>query len=137
MITTMFFVVVPFFKRAPRIIIHLAMNVEKGGGVLMRITLPNLKHSFICPIPVPDPDSGFRIPDFRVFHTPIHSTFISLPILPCNVPVKSNLKHPPGIPQAFDLFFSPRGLEGEKLMNLVFSGTGHLITTQGGGEFDR
>ena len=71
MITTMFFVVVPFFKRAPHIIIHLAMNVEKGGGVLMRITLPNFKHSFICPVPVPvpvpdlvpvpdpDPDSGF------------------------------------------------------------------------------
>ena len=74
MITTMFFVVVPFFKRAPRIIIHLAMNVEKGGGVLMRITLPNLKHSFICPIPVPvpvpdpdpDPDSGFRISVFSI-----------------------------------------------------------------------
>ena len=57
----MFFVLVPFLKRAPRIIIHLARNVEKGGGVLMRITLPNLKHSFICPVPVLD--SGFRIPD--------------------------------------------------------------------------
>ena len=77
----MFFVLVPFVKRAPHIIIHLAMNVEKGGGVLMRITLPNLKHSFICPVPVPVPvpvpdpvsvpvpdpypDSGFRIPDSR------------------------------------------------------------------------
>ena len=70
MITTMFFVLVPFLKRAPPIIIHLARNVEKGGGVLMRITLPNLKHSFICPVPVLD--SGFRILDFRVFHTPIH-----------------------------------------------------------------
>ena len=29
----------------------------------MRITLPNLKHSFICPVPVP-------VPDFLVFHTP-------------------------------------------------------------------
>ena len=77
----MFFVLVPFLKRAPHIIIHLAMNVEKGGGVLMRITLPNLKHSFICPVPVPVPvpvpdsefripDSGFRIPNFHVFHTP-------------------------------------------------------------------
>ena len=64
----MFFVLVPFLKRAPRIIIHLARNVEKGGGVLMRITLPNLKHSFICPVPVPVPDSGFRIPNFHVFH---------------------------------------------------------------------
>ena len=64
MITTMFFVLMPFLKRAPRIIIHLARNAEKEGGVLMSITLPNLKHSFICPIPVPVPvpDSGF--PDF-------------------------------------------------------------------------
>ena len=75
MITTMFFVLVPFLKRAPHIIIHLAMNVEKGGGVLMRITLPSLKHSFICPdpvpvpvlVPVPDLDP---VLDFRVFHTP-------------------------------------------------------------------
>ena len=64
----MFFVLVPFLKRAPRIIIHLARNVEKGGGVLMRITLPNLKHSFICPVPVPVPDSRFPdFPDFRLF----------------------------------------------------------------------
>ena len=54
MITAILFVLVPFLKKAPHIIIHLAMNVEKGGGVLMRITLPNL-------VPVPD---------FRVFHTP-------------------------------------------------------------------
>ena len=39
----------------------------------MLIILPNLKHSFISPVP----DSGFRIPvpvpdpDFRVFHTPL------------------------------------------------------------------
>ena len=37
----------------------------------MRITLPNLKHSFNFPVPVPVPvlvpvpDSGFRIPDSR------------------------------------------------------------------------
>ena len=35
MITTMFFVLVPFLKRDPRIVIHLARNAEKGGGVLM------------------------------------------------------------------------------------------------------
>ena len=58
MITTM------FFKRAPCIIIHLARNAEKGGGVLMSIILPNLNHSFV-PVPVPVP-----FPDFRVFHTP-------------------------------------------------------------------
>ena len=34
MVTTMFYVHVPFLKRVPRII-HLARNVEKGGGVLM------------------------------------------------------------------------------------------------------
>ena len=69
----MFFVLVPFLKRAPRIIIHLARNVEKGGGVLMRITLPNLKHSFICPVPVPVPVPDpvpDPVSDFLVFHTP-------------------------------------------------------------------
>ena len=75
MITTMFFVLVPFLKRALRIVIHLARNAEKGGGGLMWIILPNLKHSFISPIlvPVPDQDSRsrFQIPDFRIFHTPI------------------------------------------------------------------
>ena len=75
MITTMFFILVPFLKRAPCIIIHLARNAEKGGGVLMSIILPNLNHSFVpVPVPVPVPDSGFRfrfrIPDFLVFHTP-------------------------------------------------------------------
>ena len=60
----MFFVLVRFLKRAPRIIIHLARNAEKGGGVLMSIILPSLKHSFISPIPVSVPDSGFLI-----FHT--------------------------------------------------------------------
>ena len=42
-------------------IIHLARNAEKGE--LMSIILPNLNHSFICPVPVSVPDSGFRIPD--------------------------------------------------------------------------
>ena len=64
----MLFVLVPFLKRAPCIIIiHLARNVETGGGVLMRITLPNLKHSFICPVPDPDPDLDpvpVPVPDF-------------------------------------------------------------------------
>ena len=32
----------------------------------MLIILPNLKHSFISPVPVPVPD-----PDFLVFHTPL------------------------------------------------------------------
>ena len=49
--------------QSPSTIIQLARNVEKGGGVLMLIILPNLKHSFISPVPVPDPD-------FWVFHTP-------------------------------------------------------------------
>ena len=66
----MFFALVAFLKRAPRIIIHLVRNAEKGGGVLMSATLPNVNHSFIFPfpfpVPVPDP-----VPDFRVFHTPI------------------------------------------------------------------
>jgi len=57
------------------IIIDLAWNAEKGGGVLMSIILPNLNHSFICPVPDSGfriPDSGFRIPDsgFLLFHTP-------------------------------------------------------------------
>ena len=45
-----------------RIVIHLARNADKGGGVLMSIILPNLNHSFISPVPVlvpvPVPDSG-------------------------------------------------------------------------------
>ena len=52
--------------QSPRITIHLARNAEKGGGVLMSIILPNLKHSFISPVPIPD--SGF--PDFHVCHAP-------------------------------------------------------------------
>ena len=55
----MFFILVPFLKRAPCIIIYLARNAEKGG-VLMSIILPNLNHSFVpVPVPVPFPDSGF------------------------------------------------------------------------------
>ena len=54
-----------------RMIIYLARNTEKGGGVLMSIILPNLKHLFICPIPIPVPfpvvDSGSG---FHGFHTP-------------------------------------------------------------------
>ena len=73
MITTIFFAPVTFLKRAPRIIIHLARNAEKGG-VLISVTLPNLNHSFIFPVPVPvpfpDPDPD-PVPDFRVFHTPV------------------------------------------------------------------
>ena len=73
MITTMFFLVVPLLERALRIIILLARNAEKGGGVLMPIILPNLKHSFICLIlfpflfPFPFP---FPVLDFQIFHTP-------------------------------------------------------------------
>ena len=37
------------------IIIHLARNVDKAGGVLMSIILPNLNYSF---------GTGFLIPDF-------------------------------------------------------------------------
>ena len=72
----MFFVLVTFLDRALRIIIHLARNAEKGGGVLMSITVPKLKHSFIfqvpvpVPVPVPDPDPD-PVPVFRVFHTPL------------------------------------------------------------------
>ena len=73
MITTMFFVLVTFLDRALRIIIHLARNAEKVGGVLMSITVPKLKHPFIfqVPVPVPDPDPvPDQVPVFRVFHTP-------------------------------------------------------------------
>ena len=62
MIGTMFFVLLPFLERAPRIIINLAKNAdEKRGGVLMSTILLNLKRSFIClvPVPVPVPDSRF------------------------------------------------------------------------------
>ena len=74
MITAVFFALVTFLKRAPRIIIHLARNAEKGGGVLMPATLPNLNHSFIFPVPFPDPipvpvPVPDPVPDFRVFHT--------------------------------------------------------------------
>ena len=59
----MFFIFVTFVKRAPqiKIIIHLARNAEKGGGVLMSIVFRNLNRSFICLVP----DSGFRI-RFRI-----------------------------------------------------------------------
>ena len=50
----------PSQSQSQRIVIHLARNADKGGGVLMWIILPNLNHSFISPVPVPVPvpDSG-------------------------------------------------------------------------------
>ena len=52
----------PSQTQSQRIVIHLARNADKGGGVLMSIILPNLNHSFISPVPVPFPvpvpDSG-------------------------------------------------------------------------------
>ena len=43
----------------------------------MSIIPPNLNHSFICPVPVPFPDSGFPIPDsgFRIFYSDSDSGF--------------------------------------------------------------
>ena len=49
---------VPSQTQSQHIVIHLARNADKGGGVLMSIIPPNLNHSFISPVPVPD--SGFR-----------------------------------------------------------------------------
>ena len=60
----------PSQTQSQRIVIHLARNADKGGGVLMSIILPNLNHSFISPVPVPVPvpdsgsGSGSRFPDF-------------------------------------------------------------------------
>ena len=48
----------PSQTQSQRIVIHLARNAEKGGGVLMSIILPNLNHLFISPVLVPVPDSG-------------------------------------------------------------------------------
>ena len=46
------------------------------------------------------------------------------------VPVKSKLKHPP---RAYPGNLTPSlALEGGNLMNLVFPGVGHLITTHRG-----
>ena len=47
-------------------IIHLTRNVEKGGGVLMSIILPNLNHSFICLVPIRVLDSEFGISSFSI-----------------------------------------------------------------------
>ena len=55
----------PSQTQSQRIVIHLARNAEKGGGVLMSIILPNLNHSFISLVPVPVPDSGSRF-RFRI-----------------------------------------------------------------------
>ena len=64
------------------IIIHLARNADKGGGVLMSIILPNLNHLFISLVPVLDSGSGFRFrfrfwisgfsirPIHKLWHTP-------------------------------------------------------------------
>ena len=64
----------PSQTQSQRIVIHLASNADKGGGVLMSIILPNLNHSFISPVPVPfpvpvpvqvpDSGSGSRFPGF-------------------------------------------------------------------------
>ena len=101
----MFFILVPFLIRAPCIIIHLARNAEKGGGVLMSIILPNLNHSF-----VPDsgsgfrfrfriPDSGFRfrfrIPDFLVFHTPLICKTKNLQPNACLYKIENRQSYPP------------------------------------------
>ena len=48
----------PSQTQSQRIVIHLARNADKRGGVLMSIILPNLNHSFISPVPVPDSGSG-------------------------------------------------------------------------------
>ena len=48
----------PSQTQSQRIVIHLARNADKRGGVLMSIILPNLNHSFISPVLVPVPDSG-------------------------------------------------------------------------------
>ena len=61
LITTRFFILVPFLKRTPYIIIHLARNAKRrGGGVVMSIILPNVFVRFRIPFP----DSGFRILPF-------------------------------------------------------------------------
>ena len=96
MITTMFLALVTFLKRAPRIIIHLARNAEKGGGILMSVTLPNLNHSFIFPVPVPFPDPVLvpdpdPVPDFRVFHTPVAKLPQSFCLVEVGPPNKINL----------------------------------------------
>ena len=73
MITTMFFILVPFLKRAPYIIIHLARNAERREEAYWcQSYFQNLNHSSVCPFP--DSVSGFR---FRIpgsglllFHTP-------------------------------------------------------------------
>ena len=73
-----FFVLVTFLDRALRIIIHLARNAEKGGGVLMSMTVPKLKHSFIfpVPVPVPDPDPVFLKMTSETVIRPIENSVI-------------------------------------------------------------
>ena len=57
MITTMFFILVPFFKRAPYIIIHLARHAERREEACWcQSYFPTwIIHPFICPVPVPVP----------------------------------------------------------------------------------
>ena len=59
MITTMFFILVPFQKGSVYHYPSCKAYREKGGGVLMSIILPNLNHTFIGPVPVPVPHFGF------------------------------------------------------------------------------
>ena len=75
--SNMFYIIrAPSQPQSQRIVIHLARNVDKGGGVLMSIIPPNLNHSFISPFPVPVlvplPDSssgsGSGFPGFPYAH---------------------------------------------------------------------
>ena len=86
----------PSQTQSQRIVIHLARSADKGGGVLMSIILPNLNHSFISPVPVPDPD-------FRIFHTP-HTS--------CNVTSYGGA--------GGKLNTLPRALWQEKLISLIY-----------------
>ena len=61
------FILIPFLKSAPWVIIHLARNAEKGGGVLMSIIFRNLNHLFIYLI-LAFPYT--RIPDFSYARIP-------------------------------------------------------------------
>ena len=54
----------PSQTQSQRIVIHLARNADKGGGVLMSIILPNLNHLFISPVPDSGSGSGSAFPGF-------------------------------------------------------------------------
>ena len=65
-ITIMFFILVPFLKRAPYIIIYFARTAERREEAYgCQSFFQHLNHSFICLSPFPDSVSGFRL-----FHTP-------------------------------------------------------------------